>query len=183
MINFTGCQDVNGNDINDISPFNNIGDIVSAMFKSGQVYTNDIMNCDLDIIIEELRSNNPISLVVQDIGKEGHKDYSDLSSFVNRPVMKQVANEPNVVVTNVYGTVVKVHRKELNPHGNGPVEKAEFTIRFDSQANLEIVDVNTMSEYVMNYNLDMNYNLSPEVPKVIDVHPQKFNVKKRKEMS
>jgi hypothetical protein len=40
--------------------------------------------------------------------------------------------------------------------------------------------VNAMSEYVMNYNLDMNYNLSPEVPQVIDVHPQKFNVKKQK---
>ena len=139
MIKFTGCQDVNGNDINDISPFNNIGDIVSAMFKSGQVYANDIINCDPDIIIVELRSNNPINLVVQDIGKECHKDYSDLSSFVDRPVMKQVASEPNEVVTDVYGTVVKVHRKELNPHGNDPVEKAEFTICFDSLASLEIV--------------------------------------------
>ena len=177
MIKFTGCQDVNGNDINDISPFNNIGDIVSAMFESGQVYANDIINCDPDIVIEELRSNNPINLVVQDIGKEGHEDYSDLSSFLDRPVMKQVASESNEVVTDVYGTVVKVHRKELNPHGNDPVEKAEFTIRFDSQANLEIVDVNTMSEYVM------NYNLCPKVPQVVDVHPQKINVKKRKEMS
>jgi len=70
--------------------------------------------------------------------------------------MKQVASEPNVVVTDVYGTVIQVHRKELNPHGNDLVEKAEFTIRFDSQANLEIVDVNTMSKFVMNYNLDMN---------------------------
>jgi hypothetical protein len=155
LIKFTGCQDVNGNDINDISPFNNIGDIVSAMFKSGQVYANDITNCDPDIIIEKLRSNNPISLVVQDISKEGHEDYNDLSSFLDRPIMKQVASEPNVVVTDVYGTVVKVHRKELNPHGNDRVEKTEFTICFDSQVNLEIVDVNAMSEYVMNYNLDM----------------------------
>jgi hypothetical protein len=183
LIKFTGCQDVNGNDINDISPFNNIRDIASAMFKSGRVYANDIINCDPDIVIEELRSNNPISLVVQDIGKEGHKDYSDLSSFVDRPIMKQVASEPNEVKTNVYGTAVKIHCKELNPHGNDPVEKAEFTICFNSQANLEIVDVNTMSEYVMNYNLDMNYNLSPEVPQVIDVHTQKINVKKRKEIS
>ena len=91
--------------------------------------------------------------------------------------MKQVANEPNEVKTNVHGTVVKVHRKELNPHGNDPVEKAEFTIRFDSQANLEIVDVNTMSEYIM------NYNLCPKVPQVVNVHPHKINVKKRKEMS
>jgi hypothetical protein len=59
--------------------------------------------------------------------------------------MKQVLNEPNVVVTNVHGTVTEVHRKELNPHGNDPVEKAEFTICFDSQENLEIVDVDTMS--------------------------------------
>jgi hypothetical protein len=142
LIKFTGCQDVNGNDINDISPFNNIGDIVSAMFESGgvyagQVYANDITNYDPDIVIEELRSNKPINLVVQDIGKEGHEDYSDLSSFVDRPVMKQVASESNEVKTNVYGTVVKVHRKELNHHGNVPVEKAEFTIRFDSQAKLE----------------------------------------------
>ena len=128
MKKFTGCQDVNGNDIDDISPFNNIGDIVSAMFESGQVYAIDVSNCDPDIVIEELRSNNPINLVVQDIGKEGHEDYSDLSSFVDRPVMKQVASEPNEVVTDVYGTVVKVHRKELNPHGNDPVEKAEFSI-------------------------------------------------------
>jgi len=177
LIKFTGCQDVNGNDINDISPFNNIRDIASAMFKSGRVYANDIINCDPDIVIEELRSNNPISLVVQDIGKEGHKDYSDLSSVVDRPVMKQVASEPNELVTDIYGTVINVHRKELNPHGNDLVEKAEFTIRFNSQANLEIVDVNIMLEYVM------NYNLFPKVPQVIDVHPQKINVKKRKEMS
>jgi hypothetical protein len=177
LIKFTGCQDVNGNNINDISPFNNIGDIVSAMFESGQVYANDIINCDPDIVIKELRSNNRISLVVQDIGKEGHEDYSDLRSFVDRPVMKQVASEPNEVVTDVYGTVVKVHCKEINPHGNVPVEKAESTIRFDTQANLEIIDVNTMSEYVM------NYNLCPKVPQVIDVYPQKINVKKRKEMS
>jgi hypothetical protein len=161
LIKFTGCQDVNGNDIDDISPFNNIGDVVSAIFMAGQmyegqVYANDVMNCDPDIIIEELRSSNPINLVVQDIGNEGNEDYNDLSSFVRRRVMKQVTNESNEVVTNVYGTVVKVHRKELNPHGNDPVEKAEFTIRFESQANLEIVDVNTMSEYVMNYNLHMD---------------------------
>ena len=177
MIKFTGCQDVNGNDINDISPFNNIGDIVSAMFESGQVYANDIINCDPEIVIEELRSSNPISLVVQDIGKEGHEDYSDLSSFVDPPVMKQVANEAGVVVTDVYGTVVNVHHKELNPHRNDPVEKAEFTICFDSQVNLDIVDVNTMSEYVM------NYNLFPEVPQVIDMHPQKINVNMCKEMT
>ena len=147
------------------------------MFESGQVYANDIINCDPEIVIEELRSSNPISLVVQDIGKEGHEDYSDLSSFVNRPIMKQVASEPNEVVTDVYGTVINVHLKELNPHGNDPVEKAEFMIRFASQANLEIVDVNTMSEYVM------NYNLFPKVPQVINVNPQKNNVKKCKEMS
>jgi len=29
----------------------------------------------------------------------------------------------------------------------------------------------------------MNYNLCPKVPQVIDVHPQKINVKKHKEMS
>jgi hypothetical protein len=177
LINFTGCQDVNGNDINDTSPFNNIGDIVSAMFESGQVYAIDVSNSDPDIVIEELQSNNPISLVVQDIGKEENEDYSDLSSFVNRPVMKQVASEPNEVVTDVYGTVFNVHHKELNPHGNDPVEKAEFTICFNSQANLEIIDVNIMSEYIM------NYNLFPKVPQVIDAHPQKINVKKRKEMS
>jgi hypothetical protein len=177
LIKFTGCQDVNGNDINDISPFNNIGDIVSAMFESGKVYANDITNCDPNIVMEELQSNNPINLVVQDIGKEGHEDYSDLSSFLDRPVMKQVTNEPNEVVKDVYGTVIKVHRKELNPHGNVPVEKAEFMIRFDSQANLEIVDVNTMSEYIM------NYNLCPKVSQLVDVHPQKINVKKCKEMS
>jgi len=89
--------------------------------------------------------------------------------------MKQVTNEPGEVVPDVYGTVINVHHKELNPHGNDPVEKAEFTVRFDSQANLEIIDVNTMSEYIM------NYNLFPKVPQVIDVHPQKINVKKRKE--
>jgi len=153
LIKFTGCQDVNGNDINDFSPFNNIGNIVSAMFKSGQVEAIDASNCDPDIVIEELRSNHTISIVVQDIGKEGHEDYSDLGSFVHRPVTKQVTSEPDEVVTDVYGTVVNVHHKELNPHENNPVEKAKFMIRFDSQANLEIIDVNTMLEYVMNYNL------------------------------
>jgi hypothetical protein len=66
---------------------------------------------------------------------------------------------------------------DLNPHGNDPVKKAEFMTHLGSQANLEIVDVNTMSEYVM------NYNLCPKVPQVIDVHPQKINVNKRKEIS
>jgi hypothetical protein len=46
LIKFTGCQDVNGNDIYDISPFNNIGDIVSAMFESGQKEANDVSNYD-----------------------------------------------------------------------------------------------------------------------------------------
>jgi hypothetical protein len=82
LIKFTGCQDVNGNDINDISPFNNIGDIVSAMFQSGQVYANDITNCDPTIVMEELQSINPINLVVQDIGKEGHEDYLTKPSYV-----------------------------------------------------------------------------------------------------
>jgi hypothetical protein len=91
--------------------------------------------------------------------------------------LKHVTNQAGVVVTDVYGTVVNVHRKELNPHGNDPVEKAELMIHFDSQENLEIIDVNTMSEYVM------NYNLFPKVPQVINVHPQKINVNKRKEMS
>jgi hypothetical protein len=57
LIKFTGCHDVNGNDIDDIYPFNNIGDIVSAMFESGQVYAyyaNDIINSNPDIVIEEL---------------------------------------------------------------------------------------------------------------------------------
>jgi hypothetical protein len=72
-----------------------------------------------------------------------------------------------VVVTDVYGTVINVHCKVLNPHGNDPLEKAEFTICFDSQENLEIVDVNIMSEYVMNYN----------------IHPQVINIRKHKQMS
>jgi hypothetical protein len=54
LIKFTGCQDVIGNDINDISPFNNIGYIVSAMFESGQVEAIDVSNCDPDIVIEKL---------------------------------------------------------------------------------------------------------------------------------
>jgi len=101
LIKFTGCQDVNGNDINDISPFNNIGDIVSAMFESGQVEANDISNYDPDIVIEECRSNNTISIVVQDIGKEGHEDYSDLNSFKYHRILKRVTNEAGVVVALV----------------------------------------------------------------------------------
>jgi ribosomal protein L35AE/L33A len=46
-----------------------------------------------------------------------------------------------VVVTDVYGTVINVQCKVLNPHGNDPLVKAEFTICFDPQENLEIVDV------------------------------------------
>jgi hypothetical protein len=53
-----------------------------------------------------------------------------ISSFVNHPIMKQVANEPGEVVTDVYGTVVNFHRKELNPHGNDPVEK--LSLRYAS---------------------------------------------------
>jgi hypothetical protein len=81
------------------------------------------------------------------------------------------------VVTDVYGTVINVHHKELNPHGNDPVEKAEFSICFDSQENLDIIDVNIMLEYLM------NYNLFPKVPQVIDMHPQKININKHKKMT
>jgi hypothetical protein len=166
LIKFTGCQYVNVNDINDLSPFYNIGDIVSAMFESGQVEANDVSNYDPDIVIEQLQSNNIISILVQDIDKEGHKDYSDFNSFKDRRILKRVTNEAGVVVAHVYGSVDNVHHKVLHPHGNDPVEKAKFMICFDSQANLEIVDVNIMSEYVMNYNQ----------------FPQKINIKKCKEM-
>jgi len=97
---------------------------------------------------------------------QGQQDYTNWNSFLERQILKRVTNEAGVVVTNLYGTVVNVHHMELNPHGNDPVEETEFMICFDSQANLEIIDVNTMSEYVM------NYNLFPKVPQVIDVHPQ-----------
>jgi len=47
------------------------------MFESGQVEAIDVSNCDPDVVIENLGSNNTISIVVQDIGKEAHEDYSD----------------------------------------------------------------------------------------------------------
>ena len=78
MITFTGCQDVNGNDINDISPFNNIGDIVSAMFESGrvyagQVYANDIINCDPDIVIENFDQTIQLILLYKTLARKATK--------------------------------------------------------------------------------------------------------------
>ncbi len=93
---------------NDISPFNNIGDIVSAMFESGQVYAIDVSNCDPDIVIKELWSNNPISLVVQDIGKEGHEDYSDLSGAID--YQKSIANTVNNMADYSSPEMIKFER-------------------------------------------------------------------------
>jgi len=64
-----------------------------------------------------------------------------LSSFINRHILKHVTNEPDVVVTDVYGTVVNVYCKVLSPHENDPVEKAEFMIHFDSQEIIESITI------------------------------------------
>jgi hypothetical protein len=88
-------------------------------------------------------------VIMQDIGKEGHVDYTDLSSFVDRRVAKY-NNEQGGRAT-IYGNVIEFNRVLLNPHGNDPVEKAQFTIQFDNQEHNDIVDVEKLSEYVTNY--------------------------------
>jgi hypothetical protein len=50
-----------------------------------------------------------IKIILQDIGMQGQQDYSDLTSFVNRHILKCVTIEAGVVVTDVNGTVVNVH--------------------------------------------------------------------------
>jgi hypothetical protein len=82
--------------------------------------------------------------------------------------LKRVTNEAGVVVAHVHGSVVNVHCKVLNPHGNDPVEKAEFMIHFDSQKSLEIVDVNTMSECVMNYNCFLKQSTKESINKGLE---------------
>jgi len=112
-----------------------------VIFELGWVAADDFDNYEPDIFIAQLWSIKTIKIIVQDIGKEGHNDCSDLSSFINRHILKHVTNEPDVVVTDVYGTVVNVYCKVLSPHENDPVEKAEFMIHFDSQEIIESITI------------------------------------------
>jgi hypothetical protein len=93
--------------------------------------------------------NGEMRVIMQDIGKEGYVDYTDLSSFVDWCVAKY--NNEQGGRSTIYGTVIEVNCLLLNLHGNDPVEKAQFKIKFDNQEHQDVVDVETLSEYVTNY--------------------------------
>jgi hypothetical protein len=90
---------------------------------------------------------------MQDIGRQGHDSDYDLSSFVGfigRRVAKVFPNEQGSRST-VFGTVMAFQDLLLNPNGNYPMEKVQFTINYDFQDHHDVVDVNTLSEYLANY--------------------------------
>jgi hypothetical protein len=69
-----------GNAIDDIYAYNNIGDLVSAVFYLGETRATDLSGCKK--VLLELRSYPSMRVLAQDIGKQGHEDYADLSSFL-----------------------------------------------------------------------------------------------------
>jgi DUF917 family protein len=76
-----------------------------------------------------------LSVLMQDIGRQGHDSDDDLNSFVGfigRKVAKIFPNEQGGR-SAVFGTVMVVQHLLLNTHGNDPVEKAQFTINYDFQ--------------------------------------------------
>ena len=135
-------------DRDEIFPVNNIGDLVVAIYKSNEERATDIIG-NIGATNFNFKMEGQMRVIMQDIGKEGHVDYTDLSSFVDRRVAKY--NNEQGGRAAIYGTVIEFNRVLLNPHGNDPVEKAQFTIQFDNQEHNDIVDVEKLSEYVTNY--------------------------------
>jgi hypothetical protein len=63
LIRFIGCKDRNGNVVDDISPFNNIGDLVLGVFNQGQLIATDIS--ELDIHEVKLKLTSPTQFACQ----------------------------------------------------------------------------------------------------------------------
>ncbi len=111
----------------------------------------DPLYCDRECLA--LNSEAELSVLMQDIGRQGHDSDYDLSSFVGfigRRVAKVCPNEQGGRST-VFGTVMALQHLLLNPHDNDPLEKAQFTINYDFQDHHDVVDVDTLSEYIANY--------------------------------
>ncbi len=62
-------MDAQGNVIDEIYPFNNIDDLVSAVFYPGQARATDLS--DHNHVLLELKPNQCMRTLVQDIGKQG----------------------------------------------------------------------------------------------------------------
>jgi len=94
-------------------------------------------------------------VIVQDIGQQGHEDCIALSPFVDWNVAKYVTNEAWERMT-VYGTVVQSSvAKSIWKWSSG---KSTLWIIFDVQEHHDNIDVQTISEYVMNYHrVDWDY--------------------------
>lgn len=159
VIQLTGVVDGQGRAVNDIRPFQNIGDLVVGVFRRGTERAIDVFPKDrfaTDSLYRErlaLNSRGFLSVLMQDIGRQGHDSDDDLSSFVGfigRRVAKVFPNEQGGRST-VFGTVMAFQDVLLNPHGNYPLEKAQFTINYDFQDHHDVVDVDTLSEYLANY--------------------------------
>jgi hypothetical protein len=153
LLKFIGVRNYQGewyqnDDRDEIFPVNNIGDLVVAVYKSNEEIATDIIG-NIGGTNINFKMKGKMRVIMQDIGKEGHVDYTDLSSFVDRRVAKY-NNEQGGRAT-IYGTVIEFNRVLLNLHGNDPVEKAQFIIKFDNQEQNDVVDVEKLSEYVMNY--------------------------------
>jgi hypothetical protein len=148
LIRITGAKVYQGNVIDDIYPFNNIGDLVVAVFRTGEEFATDLSKLNHDIL--DLKSKTTMRVLMQGIEKQGHEDYADLSSFVDQCVAKHVINEQGERTT-FYGTVIEIYCLLLNLHGNDPVENAQLKVIFDFQEHHDVIDVNTLSEYIINY--------------------------------
>jgi hypothetical protein len=123
LIKFTGVEDSQGNVIDEFYPFNNIDDLVSLVFYPGEARATDLSDCYH--VLLEVRSNPSIRVLEQDMGKQGHEDYTDLRSFTGQHVAKHVTIEEGERMT-VFGTVLQVYCSLLKPYGNDPVEKSVF---------------------------------------------------------
>jgi hypothetical protein len=81
LIKFNGVKDSQGNIIDDIYTFNNISDLSFCSFISRRSKSDELSG--LNRVLLELRSNQSMRGLVQEIGKQGHEDFANLSSSVD----------------------------------------------------------------------------------------------------
>jgi hypothetical protein len=108
-LKFIGVRNYQGewhqnDDRDEIFPVNNIGDLVVKVYKSNEEIATDIIGKPGGTNLN-FKMKGKMRVIMQDIGKEGHVDYTDLSSFVERRVAKY-NNEQGGRAT-IYGTVIE----------------------------------------------------------------------------
>ncbi len=87
LLKFIGVKTYQGewyqnDDRDEIYPVNNIGDLVVAVYESNEEIASDISGTAGSTNFN-FKMNGEMRVIMQDIGKEGYVDYTDLSSFVD----------------------------------------------------------------------------------------------------